>query len=353
MRCPLPPALLFLSLLTGPLAHALPLPRYSEERLERFAFASCNKQDRPQPLWQKILEDHPQFYLGLGDNIYGDSKNVEELAEKWEMQLGRPEYRNFRDQMRISGVWDDHDFGTNNSGGEQNPIREAAQKLLLGFFEEPADSPRWTREGIYTSFTYGPPGQEAKIILLDTRYFRDPPTKKCGDILGEAQWHWLESELTNSPARAHFIVTSFSMLSIKIPAAEQWRNFPCAMERLFKLLDRSRPSGVVFLTGDRHFAGVLDEPVHGRMYPEFMASGLTHGLVPPLTWIFRQIYGKTNATFKRNYGLIDIDWDRTPIELTFHARVGREKSAFSHRYQLKKGSWMRIGRTPVAPLPPG
>lgn len=40
--------------------------------LTRFAFGSCNKEWKKQPLWKHIIEDAPQLFLWGGDNIYGD-----------------------------------------------------------------------------------------------------------------------------------------------------------------------------------------------------------------------------------------------------------------------------------------
>lgn len=47
----------------------------------------------------------------------------------------------------------------------------------MEFFEEPSDSPRLQREGVYASYTYGPKGKRVKIILLDGRYFLSEGTR--------------------------------------------------------------------------------------------------------------------------------------------------------------------------------
>jgi len=71
---------------------------------------------------------------------------------------------------------------------------------MLDFLDVPASDPVRTQEGAYSSHVYGPKGQQVKVLLLDGRYFRDPLKKNgkdnvpdpSGDILGEAQWKWLE-----------------------------------------------------------------------------------------------------------------------------------------------------------------
>jgi hypothetical protein len=54
--------------------------------LTHIAAGSCNRQDLPQPLWDSILKFQPQLWVGLGDNIYGDTDDLALLEEKWTKQ---------------------------------------------------------------------------------------------------------------------------------------------------------------------------------------------------------------------------------------------------------------------------
>lgn len=58
----------------------------------------------------------------------------------------------------------------------------------MEFLDEPKQSPRWTQEGLYTSYTFGENNKKIKIIILDVRYFAEKD-----NILGEKQWIWLEN----------------------------------------------------------------------------------------------------------------------------------------------------------------
>lgn len=69
-----------------------------------------------------------------------------------------------------------------NNGGEGYKDKEKSQKIFLDFLEEPEDSVRRHREGLYGSFTFGKPGQQVKLIILDTRYFRGDPYTTGGGI---------------------------------------------------------------------------------------------------------------------------------------------------------------------------
>ncbi|CBZ50893.1 conserved hypothetical protein [Neospora caninum Liverpool] len=133
------------------------------------------------------------------------------------------------------------------------------------------------------------PGTEVKLILLDTRHERDDhfiPSAvsfcfRClrrlggnyeGDLLGEEQWRWLESQLTNSTASVHLVVSSIQV-STSLPIVESWGHFPRARQRLINLLERTKPAGLVFLSGDVHFGEISGDE---RNILEITSSGMTH-----------------------------------------------------------------------------
>jgi alkaline phosphatase D len=49
----------------------------------RIALGSCADQDRPQPVWASILRARPDLFLFLGDNVYGDTEDMEVLRAKY------------------------------------------------------------------------------------------------------------------------------------------------------------------------------------------------------------------------------------------------------------------------------
>jgi alkaline phosphatase D len=41
------------------------------------AFGSCNRENLPNPLWPVILEQDPDIWIWGGDNIYGDTEDMD------------------------------------------------------------------------------------------------------------------------------------------------------------------------------------------------------------------------------------------------------------------------------------
>lgn len=297
-------------------------PQDFSRPLTSIAFGSCNRETLPQPMWEVILAEKPDLWIWGGDNVYGDSRDEAILRQTYEKQLGREEYRAFRDMMPIIGLWDDHDYGQNNTG-KWYKTREASQQLLLDFLDEPKDSPRRRQRGIYTSYDFGPPGKQVKILLIDNRYHADRPGPDA-DLLGQEQWHWLESELSTSRAQLNLIVSGIQFLSEEHPH-EKWANFPKTQNRLLNLIRNKKISGVLFLSGDRHFHEISRKEDGDTPYPiiDITSSGLTH---PMLSFSGEPNRYRVGQVFnQKGFGLIKIDWKTPNPEIRLQIRDEENK----------------------------
>ncbi len=301
-----------------------------EKLVTTIAFGSCSDQKRPQPLWDDILAQKPQAWIWLGDNIYGDSENMDTLKAKYDKQKSNPVYDRLRKSTSVIGVWDDHDYGVND-GGKEYPKRVESQQLMLDFLDVPAASPLRKQEGAYSAHVYGPKGQRVKIILLDGRYFRDPLKKDgkdnvpdpTGDILGEAQWQWLENQLAGSDAEVHIIGCGVQFLPVEHPY-EKWANFPKSRQRLLDMIAKTKPKGTMLISGDRHIAEVSKVTVPGLGYDlyDVTSSGLTHVSKPHEE---PNKYRVGAMVAKLNYGLITINWGKKPLRAT--VRINGDEQA--------------------------
>ncbi|MFD1143796.1 alkaline phosphatase D family protein [Larkinella insperata] len=293
----------------------------SEKAVTTLAFGSCSDQKRPTPLWDDIVAQKPDVWIWLGDNIYGDSENMDTLRAKYDKQKSNPGYARLRQSSRIIGVWDDHDYGVND-GGKEYPHRTESQQLMLDFLDVPPSDPLRKQEGAYSAHVYGPKGQRVKVILLDGRYFRDPLKKEnkanvpdpSADMLGETQWQWLEKQLTNSDAEVHIIGCGIQFLA-NDHVYEKWGNFPTSRQRLFDLLGKTKPKGAILISGDRHIAEVSKTSVPGLGYDlyDITSSGLTHTSKPREEPNALRV-GK--VIFDLNYGLFTFNWNQKPLTVT-------------------------------------
>jgi len=301
-------------------------PKSAEKKSEvtKIAFGSCGHEDHPLPIFDIVVKHNPDLFIFLGDNIYGDTDDMDTLRIKYDMLTSKPTFQNLKQNVPIIATWDDHDYGRNDAGNTY-PYKEEAKEIFLEVFEEPADSERRKRPGIYTSYYHELDDKILQVIMLDTRTFRDdlkayngeadedkryfypldytPHTSSEPNFLGDAQWKWLEEEL-NKPADLRLIGSS-TQFSIEYNGYEAWINFPHEQQRFIDLIKKTRASGVLFISGDVHYAEIskMEEP---ELYPlyDVTASGLSS------KWYFatpnkNRIEG---PIMDNHFGLITIEW---------------------------------------------
>ena len=304
--------------------------------LHHIAFGSCNRDYKPQPLWKPILECKPDLWIWLGDIVYGETNDLTGLAKKYHHEKNQPDYKALREQCRVIGVWDDNDYGVSD-GGKNNPHKIEAQRLLLDFLDEPADSPRRTQAGVYSSYTFGPPGKRVKVILLDGRYYRERPGAK-GDILGEQQWQWLEQQLTNSDADVHIIGSGTQVIASEHPY-EKWADFPKSRQRLFDLLAKTKPANIIFISGDRHLGEIsktTDPRIPQTIY-DITSSGMTHHATSNWFYNFRREtnHARCGENFvDLNFGLLVFDWEAPAPSVTLQIRDAANTVRIEQKFDL-------------------
>lgn len=300
-------------------------------QVTRIAFGSCGSETNELPVFNKVVEHQPDFFIFLGDNIYGDTKNMDTLRAKY-LRLGsKPSYQNLKENTQILATWDDHDYGWNDAGKEYE-FKAQSKEIFMDFFEEPEGSTRRNHPGIYHSYAYEYGNRTLQIILLDIRTFRDrlqpynnefekdsryhfyrpeyaPYKSADSTLLGENQWKWLEEEL-QKPADIR-LIGSGTQFGIEWNGYEAWANFPHEQQRMLNLIERTKASGVMFLTGDVHYSEISKLETDAYPIYDFTSSGLSS------TWHFatpnkNRIEG---PVMDNHFGLVTIDWNQKDPEI--------------------------------------
>ena len=280
----------------------------------KIGLGSCLDQDYPQPIWQSIKKEDLNYFIFLGDNVYGDTRygSLRKMKSAYDKQ--KKVLPDFLNDISIFSIWDDHDFGINDGGADYR-FKRRAQELYLDFWEITKDDDRSNREGIYFSKNEIFFDKKFKFIFLDTRFFRSKLKGKKSNyieniepdatILGNPQWTWLENEL-KSDFDFLFVFSSIQIIA-KDHRFEKWSNFPNERAKLFELLEQFNDKTILF-SGDRHRAGIYRK--NGII--EVTSSSMNK---PGSSFSETDSYliGKTYP--QENYGVLEI------LENTIHIKI--------------------------------
>ena len=320
---------------------ALSLQIDQNKPITKIAFGSCAGlfgNTNPE-IFYSISNFKPDLFLWLGDIIYADKRvfpftSTASTLVSWRSAYQSfktsPEYSALLQTTMISGIWDDHDYGIND-GDRLFPYKEESKALLMEFLD---DGSVRNHPGIYHSFTF----QGLKVIMIDNRWFRDPKKDLEGDSLGEQQWEWLEKELRcNSTVK---IIVSGIQVTTKYRnrLAERWHD--SSVKRLMGLIDEV--PGVILLSGDVHHAEIMRINCQQHIFYEFTSSGFTHsmstlfGFVGSLVVNFFSAltYNVGPKFMEKNFGTIEIDWEKQWIEFTIRDSGGKE--ILSHKFLISE-----------------
>lgn len=297
-----------------------------EETQIRIMFGSCGHHDKPQPLLALAAEMSPDAFVFLGDNIYGDTRNMDSLRARYSRLNAKKEFQNLWKATTVYSVWDDHDFGENDAG-RHYPFRKESEAIFLDFWKVPENSERRTHDGIYGSEYIEKNGKKIQLIMLDTRYFRDdlvfrkrldiigkndykPNMNADSTVLGEAQWTWLKAQL-EQPADFRIIASSIQF-GHEYNGWESWTNVPHEQQRFIDLIKETGASRVMFISGDVHW-GEISKMKTETTYPiyDITSSGITqswHNVEPNKNRI-------GEAVRQNNLGLIELHFKGDELQI--------------------------------------
>lgn len=279
---------------------------------DRFKFAICSCMDdahHDSAIWNDLSGHRPDMIFFIGDAVYAD-KEVHSLAEARPVTL----WRRFAESMQvleiyhqrrltpILAVWDDHDFGNNDTNSHEYPFTAESKKNFLAYFPQDPAYCRFLKSGpgISNRFVI----DDHQIILMDDRTFRFPSRQggRWGHW-GQAQERWALQQISRHRGTtwlmngSQFFPSVVWKESVSRNHPEQLAGFVAELRKL------RRP--VLFASGDVHYSEisrlepdllgfesfeVTSSSIHSTSFPGFP------GIVPNRRRIL--------STGERNYVLV-------------------------------------------------
>jgi alkaline phosphatase D len=212
-------------------------------------------------IFETMAKDTAAFTLWLGDNWY--TREVD-LLSPWGLwyrasrDRAQPILRNLMKNMPQYAIWDDHDYGPDNSGSSYG-LKDVSREIFMKYWCNPFYGE--DQKGIYSQLSYS----DMDLFLTDDRYFRSadefadsvngkPNPEK--HFFGQKQLHWLEDALVQSLATFKVIVVGSQTLN-PMSRDEGFYNYSYEYHELMDFLNDNHIKGVLFLTGDRHHSEIV------------------------------------------------------------------------------------------------
>ena len=256
-------------------------------------------------IYPSMQREKAAFMLWLGDNVYYYGKQHTDPNRMFERNLSVrrkfPLFKRFLTAQPHYAIWDDHDYGWNNAN-KSFPLKDTALAVFRGFW--PNTYPDVAElKGNFFSFRHG----HAEFFMTDDRYFRDAPGTDSARMLGDIQMSWLKNRLIASTAPFKFICVGTQVLNTS-DFDEDYLDYPKERQELLDFLKAQRIAGVVFLTGDKHYAEISREEKEGYPLYDFTTSPLTSPVLPRklLNWQPNETQIPGMDFGRRNYGRVTV-----------------------------------------------
>lgn len=244
--------------------------------------------------YRNIATNDPTLYRAAYDDNHNYALGFNPSARQGQFLRGQA----------ITYVWDDHDFGPNNSD-RTSAGRPAAQQV---YRECVPHYPLADPAGIYQSWQVG----RVLYIASDVRSFRDPNTNPAAPsktMLGTAQKAWMEALLLSTSAEA----LVWQCPSRWVGDSDTWGEFIHERAQMVELFgDTGWLDRMVYMTADMHSLSMCSGPANPYgAFPMYMFASLDAG-----AWSTGPEYDLGSVPGRRQYGTMRVQDNGHTIALT-------------------------------------
>ena len=265
------------------------------------------------------------FNIWLGDNWY--TREVD-FYTRWGLNYrashdrATPVLQKFMASMPQYSIWDDHDYGPDNSG-KDFILKDESRKVFMNYSLNPSYGE--DGKGIYSIAGYS----DVDVFLTDDRFFRsqdDMPDSINGKpnvakaYFGKMQMEWLKNALLYSKATFKVIATGSQVLN-PYSKDECMKAYSFEYYDLMNFIAEEKIKGILFFTGDRHHSEVIKQERPG-LYPlyDITTSPFTAGVSKvrgaelnnparmPGTLVEEQNFAKVSVSGKKNERVMKVEF---------------------------------------------
>ncbi|MEM6336194.1 MAG: alkaline phosphatase D family protein [Bacteroidota bacterium] len=222
----------------------------------RFVFGSCARTGSNDPVFDQIRAEQPDLFIHCGDLHYEDIARDDEAVFQaaYEQALAAPRQSDLYRSVPAVYMWDDHDFGPNNSDST-SPSRRAsrlAYRQVVPHYPLPAGD---GADPVYHAFWYG----RIRFIVTDLRSEKTPPgapDDASKSMMGAAQKAWFKQELVAAQPTASMIVWVNTVPWVGLDGDDGWHLFATERTELSNFFRDNEITNLLVISGDAHMLAI-------------------------------------------------------------------------------------------------
>ncbi len=234
-----------------------------------FVHASCMRTGSTSPLFETMAKRDPLFFLQTGDYHYENIADTcsPKYLRAYQANWGSAVQASLTGKAPFIYMWDDHDYGPNNSAANA-PCREEAVAAYTSYVPHYPLAFEESKGPVSQSFSVG----RLHFVLSDLRSQKLRPTYRGCDRLSEgsnfgtdAHMDWFFEELLSAKSRGQMVVWVSGMPFINHPGGpnydcdenDDWGGYPEERQRIADFV-KANDISICILSGDAHMSAIDD-----------------------------------------------------------------------------------------------
>jgi len=280
------------------------------------------------------------FFVLNGDAHYENISSNDQAAfrDAYDTLHAVPFNTELYQHRAVVYMWDDHDFGPNDSDGS-SPSKAAAQATYRDSTAhhalpegESASAP------VYHSFVVG----RVRVVVTDLRSARSPngsPDSGAKSMMGSAQKQWFKDELLAANAAQQLVAWVCTVPWNSTSDNDSWFGFANERRELADFMQINNLKNIFRVIADRHLIAI-DDGSNDLFTTDLIGNGLVSFIAAPLeqsaTTDPGGAYSEGAFSNTGQWGLLTVaDAGGTTVTVTFSGRRGpTEVVSLTKTYEL-------------------
>lgn len=291
----------------------------------KFAFGNSLKSESRQSGLRAAVENDILFFLNTGDLHYDniDEADIGLFRNSYQKAFLRKDMSYMGKRVPFVYIWDDHDFGPNNSD-KTAPGRLQSGKAYRECIPHYPLIASEKNGAIYQAFTVN----NTRFVLTDLRSMRDEndkPDNLQKSMMGKEQLSWFLDEIKESSEKYPLViwVSSVPYTAEKKEGEDDWGGFTHERRAIANFIKENNIHNLMIVSGDAHCT-LYNNGLENN-YSDYDGEGLFEILASPLdNWATSVKGGPWTEVYKPEdgqlvYGLTEVVYSENITTVHFKA----------------------------------